>query len=185
MAALAFSSLAYFSFFLYDALIAVLTEDFGLGITLFGVGIGASGAGGIIGALLAGRIPLHRSMLSMALAALASGSVTVVLAWASFARLDVSPFAYLGALALMGGSTAFMLVPYRTIVQARTPPDRTARVFAAGEAVIMTVMLSAPFIGSAIALRYGTGAAFLVGGLLVFVLGLSTLIGVLTSAQRL
>jgi MFS family permease len=184
LAALAFSSFAYFSFFLYDALIAVLTEDFALGITLFGVGIAASGAGGIVGALLAGRVPLARSMLSMALAAMASGSVTILLAFAAIAEIEVSAFPYLGALALMGGSTAFMLVPYRTIVQAQTPPDRVARVFAAGDAVVMAVMLSAPFIGSAIALRHGTGTAFLVGGLLVLGLGVVTLLAVLLRPRR-
>jgi len=73
-------------------------------------------------------------------------------------------------------------VPYRTIIQSATPPDRIARVFAAGEAVITVVMLSAPFIGSAIASAYGTGAAFLCGGLLL--LGLGVVGGVVTAITR-
>lgn len=174
LAALAFSAIAYFSFFLYDALIALLTEDFGLGATAFGVGIAASGGGGLIGALLAGRIAASHPLPTMIGAAIFSGAVTVLVAVAALNGIDLPLGPYLVALALMGGSTAFMLVPYRTIVQAQTPPDRIARVFAAGEAVITAVMLSAPFIGSAIAAAYGTATAFLCGGMLLVGLGLAS-----------
>lgn len=172
LAALAFSAVAYFSFFLYDALIALLTEDFGLGATAFGVGIAASGGGGLVGALLAGRLAASHPMPTMIGAAIFSGAVTVLVAVAALNGIDLPLVPYLLALALMGGSTAFMLVPYRTIVQAETPPDRIARVFAAGEAVITAVMLSAPFIGSAIAAAYGTATAFLCGGAMLVGLGL-------------
>jgi len=164
VAALAFSAVAYFSFFLYDALIALLTEDFGLGATAFGFGIAASGGGGLVGALLAGQVASRHPLPTMIWAAMVSGGVTVVLALLTLNGVDLPLLPYMLALALMGGSTAFMLVPYRSIVQVATPPDRIARVFAAGEAVIMAVMLSAPFIGSAIAARFGTGAAFFSGG---------------------
>jgi predicted MFS family arabinose efflux permease len=171
--ALVFSAVAYFAFFLYDALIALLAADFGLGATAFGVGIAASGAGGLIGALVAGRLSSH-PVACMSWSAVFSGSVTVALALAAMAHVAVPAWLYFGALAVMGGSTAFMLVPYRTIVQAETPPDRIARVFATGEALITGVMLSAPFIGSFIATAYGTGAAFLGGGGMVLLLGLVT-----------
>jgi MFS family permease len=176
LAALVFSAVAYFSFFLYDALIALLTEDFGLGATAFGIGIAASGGGGLVGALLAGRIAATRPIETMIGAAIFSGAVTVLLAAVALNGIDLPLVPYLAALALMGGSTAFMLVPYRTIVQAETPPDRIARVFAAGEAVITAVMLSAPFIGSAIAASYGTAVAFLCGGLLLTSLGVVSVV---------
>lgn len=173
--ALAFSAFAYFSFFLYDALIAVLTNDLGLGVALFGLGISASGAGGIIGALLAGWVPAGKAVRSMAAAAILTGIVACLLGLAWFMAWQLVPPLYLAGLALMGGSTAFMLVPYRTIVQTHTPDDRIARVFAAGDAITMAVMLSAPFIGSAIAAQYGVGTAFLAGGVLIAGLGLVTL----------
>jgi hypothetical protein len=44
-------------------------------------------------------------------------------------------------------------------------------------------MLSAPFIGSAIASDYGTGAAFLAGGVLLVTLGLVTGIGLFTTRR--
>lgn len=176
LAALVFSAVAYFSFFLYDALIALLTEDFGLGATAFGIGIAASGGGGLIGALLAGGVAATHPLPTMVWAALFSGLVTVALATAALNGLDLPILPYLVVLGLMGGSTAFMLVPYRTIVQTQTPPDRIGRVFAAGEAVIMAVMLSAPFIGSAIAATYGTAAAFLTGGIMLVALGAISLL---------
>lgn len=185
LAALVFSSVAYFSFFLYDALIALLTEDFGLGATAFGIGLAASGGGGLIGALLAGRVAAHHPLPTMIGAALFSGVVTVGVALVALQGYDLPALPYFVALALMGGSTAFMLVPYRTIVQAATPPERIARVFAAGEAVIMAVMLSAPFIGSFIAATYGTATAFLAGGALLVLLGLvSSLINALGSRRK-
>jgi predicted MFS family arabinose efflux permease len=171
--ALVFSAIAYFALFLYDALLALLAQDFGFDATAFGIGIAASGAGGLIGALVAGRFT-SRPILSMAGSAVVSGCVTIALALAAIAALAIPVWVYFLALAAMGGSTAFMLVPYRTIVQTQTPPDRIARVFATGEAITTAVMLSAPFIGSLIATAYGTGAAFLSGGALVLLLGVVT-----------
>ncbi|MHA6692550.1 MFS transporter [Devosia sp. A449] len=184
LAALVFSSVAYFSFFLYDALIALLTEDFGLGATAFGIGIAASGGGGLIGALVAGRVAARHPLPTMICAALFSGLVTTGLALVALQGYDLPILPYFIVLGLMGGSTAFMLVPYRTIVQAATPPERIARVFAAGEAVITAVMLSAPFIGSFIAATYGTAAAFLAGGGLLVLLGLVSAVMSSVGARR-
>lgn len=175
LVALIFSAFAYFSFFLYDALIALLAEGFGFGATAFGFSIAAAGLGGLIGALLAGRYAAGRPILVMALAALVSGLTTAAVAAAALAGVMVPLFAFLLLLTFMGGSTAFMLVPYRTIVQTEAPPDRIGRVFASGEAVITLTMLSAPLIGSAIASHWGTPAAFLVGGALLVILGGVTL----------
>lgn len=173
LTALVFSAVAFFAVFLYDALIALLAEDFGLGATAFGFGIAASGGGGLIGALVAGRIAASHPVVSMVASAVISGVVTILVALAAIQGYDLPAIPYFLILALMGGTFAFMLVPYRTIVQTETPPDRIARVFAAGEAVITAVMLSAPFIGSAIAATHGTGAAFLCGGILLTTLGLA------------
>lgn len=184
LSALVFSAVAYFSFFLYDALIALLTEDFGLGATAFGIGIAASGGGGLVGSLLAGRAATAHPLVTMIVAALVSGAVTTLVAILAMQGVDLPAIPYFIVLALMGGSTAFMLVPYRTIVQAVAPPDRIARVFAAGEAVIMAVMLSAPFIGSFIAARYGTAMAFLAGGCLLLALGLVSLVALFVGRHR-
>ncbi|KKB82899.1 hypothetical protein VW29_15230 [Devosia limi DSM 17137] len=172
LAALIFSAFAYFSFFLYDALIALLAQEFGLDATAFGISIAASGGGGLLGAFWAGKLAGSHPMQTMIAAAAFSGSVTVFIATGALIGIAVPALPFYLVLALMGGATAFMLVPYRTIVQSETPPDRIARVFATGEAVITAVMLSAPFIGSFIASTWGTAMAFLCGGVMLVTLGL-------------
>ncbi|KRA99407.1 hypothetical protein ASD83_02460 [Devosia sp. Root685] len=175
MVALIFSACAYFAFFLYDALIALLAEGFGFGATAFGLSISASGLGGLVGALVAGSMAGKRPMLTMSLAAVISGVTTCAVALAAVMGWSVQLPAFLLVLCFMGGATAFMQVPYRTIVQADAPPDRIARVFAAGEAVITMTMLSAPLIGSFIASQWGTPVAFLAGGAVLVLLGAVTL----------
>lgn len=175
MVALIFSSCAYFAFFLYDALIALLAEGFGFDATVFGLAISAAGLGGLAGALVAGHFAGTRPILSMALAAMISGATTCAVAIAALLGWSIGVPVFLAVLCFMGLATAFMLVPYRTIVQTEAPPDRIARVFAAGEAVITLTMLSAPLIGSFIASQFGTPAAFLVGGAVLALLGTVTL----------
>ncbi|KFL30777.1 hypothetical protein JP75_12305 [Devosia riboflavina] len=175
MIALIFSACAYFAFFLYDALIALLAEGFGFGATAFGLSISASGFGGLVGALGAGSMAGKRPMLAMSLAAVISGVTTCAIALSAQMGWSIQLPAFLLVLCFMGGATAFMLVPYRTIVQAEAPPDRIARVFAAGEAVITLTMLSAPLIGSFIASQWGTPVAFLAGGAVLVLLGAVTL----------
>ncbi|RZA07565.1 MAG: MFS transporter, partial [Proteobacteria bacterium] len=175
MVALIFSACAYFAFFLYDALIALLAAGFGFDETAFGLSISASGFGGLLGALIAGKMSGKHPMLAMSLAAVISGLTTAAVAVSAIMGWSVQLPAFLLVLCFMGGATAFMLVPYRTIVQADAPPDRIARVFAAGEAVIVTTMLAAPLIGSFIASQWGTPVAFLAGGILLVLLGAVTL----------
>lgn len=169
--ALGFAAAAYFSFFLYDTLIALLAEEFGFDATVFGVSIAVSGAGGLIGSLVAGRFAANHPMRLMFYAAIFGSLVTTLLASGALTGFPLPMAAFLLAMGLMGGSSAFMIVPYRTIIQTETPQDRMARVFAAGEAVMVVAMLSAPFIGSGIATSYGTGTAFLVGGVCLVLLG--------------
>lgn len=175
LVALVFSACAYFAFFLYDALIALLADGFGFDATAFGLSISASGLGGLAGALVAGSMADKRPMLTMSFAAAISGVTTCAVAAAALMGWPVQLPAFLLVLCFMGAATAFMLVPYRTIVQAEAPPDRIARVFAAGEAVIMLTMLSAPLIGSFIASQWGTPVAFLSGGIVLVLLGAVTL----------
>ncbi|KKB79755.1 hypothetical protein VW35_04400 [Devosia soli] len=175
LVALIFSACAYFAFFLYDALLALLAGELGFDATAFGLSISASGLGGLIGALMAGRVSGARPMLTMSSAAIISGGTTATVSLAASYGWPVPLPLFLLVLCFMGGATAFMLVPYRTVIQAEAPADRIARVYAAGEAVITLTMLSAPLIGSFVAERFGTPVAFLAGGLLLIVLGAVTL----------
>lgn len=176
LAALVVSATAYFAVFLYDALLALLANGFGLDATIFGLSVAASGAGGLAGALIGGALPSTRPFVLMGLGGLIGAPISIGVGLAGLTGFAMPAWVFLAAMAVAGGSFAFMLVPYRTIVQEEAPPDRIARVFAAGEAVTMAVMLSGPFIGSAIAAAAGVGAAFVAGGVLFFLVGLGAVI---------
>lgn len=175
LAVLVFAASANFIWFLYDTQIAFLNGKLGFDATVFGISIAASGVGGVIGAVLVGMVRGMKPMLMMALPAILSGVVTVLLALAATWGWPVPLLLYLATMAVLGGTTVFMLVPYRAVVQAEAPPDRIARVSAAGEAVMIVAMMAAPFIGGLIASGWGISAPFLTGGVLLALLGLGGL----------
>ena len=170
---LVFAASAHFIWFLYDTQLAFLNGMFGYDATVFGISIAASGAGGVLGAVLAGSIKTTRPLLMMGLSALLSGIVTTMMALAAMWGWSIPLPLYLATMAVLGGTTVFMLVPYRAVVQRETPPDRIARVSAAGEAVMIVAMMAAPFIGSLLASGWGIPAPFLTGGVLLGLLGVA------------
>lgn len=169
---LVFAASAHFIWFLYDTQIAFLNDAFGYDTTVFGLSIAASGVGGVLGAVLAGSAKSMRPLAMMGLPALLSGVVTIGLGAAALAGWQIPLPLYLVTFAVMGGTTIFMLVPYRAVIQSESPPDRIARVTAAGEAVMIVAMMSAPVIGGLITTTWGISAPFLVGGVLLSLLGL-------------
>lgn len=175
LAVLIFASAANFIFFLYDTQIVLLTSRLGYDATAFGLTVTASGIGGVIGAFLAGLTKPKHPLVLMALPALVSGPVTIAVALAAAWSVAVPFPLFCLAMAVMGGTTVFMLVPYRAVIQAETPPDRIARVTAAGEAAMISAMMAAPFLGSLVNAAFGVAAPFILGGVLITVLGLGAL----------
>jgi MFS family permease len=175
-AVLVFVSAAHFCFFLYDTLLGLLNQQLGFGATELGLGVTASGVGGLIGAAIGGRVAGVRPLLPMAIAQLISGPITIALAIAAMTGVAIPFWAFLIALGTMGGTTVFMMILYRAVLQRETPPDRIARVVAAGEAIIIVALMTAPFIGSALASAYGIGTPFLVAGVLVTLIGIAGLV---------
>ena len=174
--ALVFAAVAFFAFFLHDTLLALLMDAFGMDASLFGLAVALSGAGGLVGGLIGGRLSLLRPLRVMVGAALAIGLVTVGIAWQAISGAGIPPLLFFAVMVVMGGGASFLMVPYRVLVQREVDPSRIARVFAAGESVITAVMVAAPFIGSFIASLYGVAAAFLAGGLVLLVLVAVTLV---------
>lgn len=174
MLALAFAAGAFFAFFLYDSQLALLAALFGLGQGGFALSVAASGAGGIVGALWAGRAAGTRPLHLMVLAAAASGVTTVVVALWAMAGLPMALAPFLLVMAGMGGATAMMMVPFRVLMQRRVPAPVMARASAASEAVITAVMLAAPLLGGAIAANWGVAAAMGAGGVLIVSLAAAT-----------
>jgi MFS family permease len=174
-AVLAFVAAAHFTFFIYDTQIALLADNLGYSATELGLTLTASGVGGVVAAAIAPWFDSVRPMVRMAISALISGPVTIALAIAAILGADIDFWAFMAVMAIMGGTTVFMMVPYRTVIQRETPPDRIARVVAAGEAVMIAALMTAPFIGSAITSVAGVGAPFLIGGALITVIGIAGL----------
>jgi predicted MFS family arabinose efflux permease len=168
--AIVFIAVAYGGFYLYDALIALLAEDFGLDSTDFGFLVAASGLGGVLGSLLAGRLPQVGPLAMMGAGAGITGVLAVSIGVAGLVGLQVPLWLFLVVMAIAGGATAMMLVPYRVVVQSTVERDHVAPVYATGEAVSVAAMVGAPFLGSAFASAWGTGAAFVAGGAILILL---------------
>ena len=176
LAVLIYASAASFIFFLYDTQIALLTSQLGYDATAFGLTVTASGMGGLIGAFLAGSIKPKRPLAMMGVSSLISGPVTIALALAAASGVRIPFPLFCLAMAVMGGTTVFMMVPYRSVIQTKTPPDRIARVTAAGEAAMITAMMAAPFLGSLVSAAFGVPTTFVFGGALLIILGLGGLV---------
>jgi len=168
--AVVFIAVAYGAFYLYDALIALLVDDFGFGSTAFGFLVAASGFGGVLGALVAGRMPRFRPLAMMGTGAGVTGVFALGVGAAALVGLHPPLWLLLAIMVVTGAATAIMLVPYRVVVQSTVAPDRIAPVYAAGEAVSVVAMVGAPFVGSTVASAWGTGAAFVAGGVVLLFL---------------
>jgi MFS family permease len=174
-AVLVFLVIGWAFVFLYDTLISLLVKSFGMPEAVFGYVVAGAGLGGVLGALLAGIVPMRRDLPWMGLGALLGGPLTVLVgAWA-LTGWSPPAWLYIGITFLKGIAVGFMLVPYRATIQREAPPDRIARVFAAAEAIVIVVVVISPFIGSAIAASFGVGATFAIGGAGLFGLGLAAI----------
>lgn len=182
--ALLFAAGAFFAFFLYDSQLALVAVLFGLGQEGFALSIASSGAGGVVGALLAGRLAGQRPMPVMILAAVVSGLTTMAVSVWAMLGLPMGLVPFLLILAAMGGTTAMMMVPFRVLMQRRVPQAVMARASATSEAVITAVMLAAPLLGGAISAQWGVAVAMCLGGALVVLLALATLGGLRFAGER-
>ncbi|CDP52934.1 major facilitator superfamily MFS_1 [Devosia sp. DBB001] len=182
--ALLFAAGAFFAFFLYDSQLALVAVLFGLGQGGFALSVASSGAGGVVGALLAGRLAGQRPMPVMILAAVVSGLTTMAISVWAMLGLPMGLAPFLLILAAMGGTTAMMMVPFRVLMQRRVPQAVMARASATSEAVITAVMLAAPLLGGAISAQWGVAVAMCLGGALVVLLALATFGGLRFAGER-
>ncbi|MCP5037477.1 MAG: MFS transporter [Rhodobacteraceae bacterium] len=160
----------YFSIFMYDTLIAPLTRELGFDATVLGLALSSVGLGGITGALMLGLgKDQHRPFLWVTFGSLLSGLTVSTLWLVEITNTNLSVPVFLLPFALAGIAGAVIQVPIRSVIQTETPPDRIARVTALNEALNTTALLSAPFVGAAIASAFGYGSAFLAGGVLMVI----------------
>lgn len=172
-AALRFAVLAMglvlFANFLFDTLIPPHLSALGLDQTDLGLSIAAVGVGTILGAL-APMAP-GRLTLWIALGAGFGGSLTIALGVIEIAALPVARWQVIAVFFGLGLASGRVFVPLRVMVQENTPPAQMARVAALSEAVNTLALLTAPFIGAAIAAGASTGWSFVAGGAVFLALG--------------
>ncbi|MDX8348301.1 MFS transporter [Cognatiyoonia sp. IB215446] len=172
-ATLIMMAIGYFAMFFYDTLIAPLTRDLGFSETALGLSLAAVGAGSVLGALVLGetKYPFRWIAAGAGVASL----LTIALGVAEVLGMPITLPLYLGLFFGLGVASAINLVPFRTLIQTHTAPDRIGRVTALSEAINTIALLTAPFMGAAIAAATSFGMAFICGGALMFVVALRAL----------
>ena len=172
-ATLGMMAAGYFAMFFYDTLIPPLTRDLGLSETDLGLAMAFVGAGGVIGALgLGGLAERVRPFVLIATGSLISASVVGGFGWAEMVGQSLPKPLFLAGFAVLGLTSALMLVPYRTVIQSATRPEAMGRVSALNEALNTSALLVAPFIGAAIAEATRIGGAFVAGALIMALIAL-------------
>jgi len=165
--------IGYFVMFFYDTLIAPLTRDLGFSETSLGLSLAAVGAGSVLGALALGetKYPFRWIAAGAGIASLLTIALGAAEVWGMLITLPVYLCLFFG----LGIASAINLVPFRTLIQTHTAPDRIGRVTALSEAINTIALLTAPFLGAAIAAATSFGMAFICGGALMLVVALRAL----------
>lgn len=163
----------YFAMFFYDTLIAPLTRDLGFSQTILGMSLAAVGAGGVLGALILGTKETKIApFVTISAGSALAGIMVIALGIFEVAAIGVSTFGFIAIFAVLGLCSAMAVVPFRTIIQNSVSADRIGRVTALSEAINTIALLTAPFIGAALASFFSIGAAFICGGGVMLVVAL-------------
>lgn len=172
-AALIMMGAGYFAMFFYDTLIAPLTRGLGFSQTILGMALAAVGAGGVLGALVLGtRDTSVRPFVRVAAGSAIGAIVIVTLGLSEMQSRALGTISFIGLFGVLGLTSAMAVVPFRTILQNAVSPGRMGRVTALSEAINTIALLTAPFIGAAIASIFSIGASFVCGGCLLFAVAL-------------
>ncbi|MBM7068469.1 MFS transporter [Actibacterium sp. 188UL27-1] len=164
----------YFAMFFYDTLIAPLTRDLGFDPILFGYALAAVGAGGVLGS--AGMTLIGdavRPFLTVAAASALAGLITIGIGVTEMSGIAPSLPVFLSAWGGLGVMAALSVIPFRTVMQTHCPERSIGQITALSEAVNTVALLTAPFIGALVAAAFSIGAAFVLGGSVMLVVGLA------------
>ncbi|SDE60489.1 MFS transporter [Limimaricola pyoseonensis] len=166
----------FFAIFFYDTLIAPLIKALGQDETALGLCLAALGAGGVLRGLLMGGA----RGTGGAFATIAAGNAAAALILGGIGLAEIAgwiaPLWLLAALfGLAGLVSSFSLVPYRALIQSHAGAHGIGRVSALSEAANTVALLTAPFLGAALAEAISVGAAFVAGGSVTLVIALVAL----------
>lgn len=172
-AALIMMGAGYFAMFFYDTLIAPLTRDLGYTETILGLSLAAVGAGGVLGALALGAGPADKQPFVMiGIGSGIAALIVMMIGGFEVTGQKLSHLAFIGLFGLLGFCSAMTVVPFRTIIQNNVSSARIGRVTALSEAVNTVALLTAPFIGAAIASAFSIGASFICGGVVMLLVAI-------------
>jgi predicted MFS family arabinose efflux permease len=176
-AAVALMAAGFFAMFFYDTLIAPVVRDIGFDETFLGLLLAAIGGGGVVGALLlSGRHGAFKPFALIGGAGLVSGGMIVGVGLAEVTGTALPAGLVLAGGVVAGVCSALTVVPVRAVIQRETPPGLIARVVALSEAANTLALLSAPFLGAALAAAGSSGHAFIAGGGLALLIALAALV---------
>ena len=161
----------FFSIFFYDTMFPLLTAAFSFNETTLGLAIASVGVGGTIGAAIIGSITSRRPFALIGLGSIVSGLGIFTLSLLASTNTALGQMLFLGIFLIIGFSTAAVFVPFKTIMKQHSDPEVIGRITSLSEAVNVTAMLVAPFIGATIAAAFSIGISFISGGVMQITLG--------------
>lgn len=176
--AVPFAAINIGTIMLYDTFYVLLLKDFGYPSSAFGLFISGVGVGGILGALLAGRLKLGPTPLRfMASAQLFSAFVVLtIVALPSLVHVEIALAAFVALGTILGGLGALVQIPFRTILQNHAAQENLGRVSSLSNSASVLTSIGAPFLGALIMARWGLYAPFIFGSGLAVILGVVVLV---------
>lgn len=166
----------FFAMFFYDTMFPLLTVALGFDETIYGLAIASVGAGGVIGAIAISAINPDRPFAVIGIGSLISGALVAILGLFASTDTALHQVFFLAIFLIIGFTTAAVFVPFKTILQQHSDPAMIARITSLSDAINVTAMLTAPFIGAAIATAFSIGISFVTGGILGIAVGLTAII---------
>jgi MFS family permease len=173
-AALLYIAAIFFLIFLYDGLIVVLAQEAGMSESLYGMMIGAVGAGSVAGAAASGHWSgwRKRPLAMMSAAGAVAGALVALLGAGAAGYLPTPLWLWLPLCALLGFVGALNATPFGYILQTETTDETIGPVSALSNALQAGSMLIAPVLGAITASRLSAGVVFVTAGILMTALAL-------------
>ena len=162
----------FFSMFFYDTMFPLLTAAFSFDETTLGLAIASVGVGGTIGAAIITTITPRQPFGTIGFGSIISGLGIFTLGILASINTTLDQMLFLTIFLLIGFSAAAVFVPFKTIMQQHSDPEIIGRITSLSEAINVTAMLTAPFIGATIAAAFSIGISFATGGVMQMTLGI-------------
>ncbi|MGO4345695.1 MFS transporter [Paenibacillus sp. MCAF9] len=162
-AVILYAASLFFLIFLYDGLFVLLAKESGMAENLFGLLIGAVGAGSVAGALLAGQWSgwKQRPLTHMTKAGIVTGFLVIAVGISGMGIFQAELALWLPLCAALGFCSAQSAVPFGYVLQIETTDETVGPVFALANAFQTSSMLIAPVIGAMMAAWWSVGSVFL------------------------